>query len=121
MSNRVEKVNSLLRDEISKIILRDFDFFLPASRQGQEVLVTLTRVECSANLFEAKAYISVYPETESDKILKVLNKSIYDIQHKINRTLKMRPIPKIIFAGEKNISKADKVEELLTKLKIGEE
>lgn len=110
MSNRVEKVNSLLRDEISKIIFRDFAF-------SPEILVTLTRVDCSANLIEAKVYISVYPEEKADGILRALQKSVYGVQYKINRTLRQRPIPKIKFVRDKDISKAGKIEELLAKVK----
>ena len=108
MSNRIEKVNSLLLHEIGKILLRDFAF-------SPEILVTLTRVDTSANLIDAKAYVSVFPELKQDGILNALNKSVYDIQYKINRTLKMRPIPKIRFVKETEISKAARVEELLAK------
>ena len=120
MSNRVvpqsgvpvrgKKVNSLLEHELGKILLRDFAF-------SPEILVTLTRVATTANLIEAKAYVSVFPETKSAGILNALNKSVYDIQYKINRTLRMRPIPKIKFVKETEISKAAKIEELLFKAK----
>lgn len=113
MSNRVEKVNSLLRDEISKIIFRDFAF-------SPEILVTLTRVDCSANLIEAKVFISVYPDGKADEIIRMLNKNIYDVQYKINRILRQRPIPKIKFVRDKDISKAGKIEELLSALKKDE-
>jgi ribosome-binding factor A len=108
MSNRIEKVDSLLEHEIGKILLKDFAF-------SPEILVTLTRVETTANLIEAKAYISVFPEVKSEPIIRALNKSVYDIQYKINRTLRMRPIPKIKFVKETEISKAAKIEELLAK------
>ena len=55
MPNRIEKVNSLLEHEIGKILLHDFAF-------NPEILVTLTRVDTSSNLIEAKVYISVFPE-----------------------------------------------------------
>ena len=113
MVNRIDKVNSLLQNEVGKIILRDFAF-------SPEILVTLTRVETTANLIEAKAYISVFPEAKSDGIINALNKSVYDIQYKINRTLKMRPIPRIRFVKETEISKAAKIEELLFKAKESE-
>ena len=113
-TNRIDRVNSLLEHEISMILLKDFDF-------PQGILVTLTHVECSANLFEAKVFVSVFPEDKMQRILGILRKAVYTIQRKINRTLKMRPIPKIIFVEDKNIAKADRVEELLAKLKIGEE
>jgi len=114
MSNRLEKINSLLRDEISKIILKDFAF-------SPEILVTLTRVETSGNLIEAKAYVSVFPEEKSTGILNALQKSVYDIQYKINRTLRQRPIPKIKFVKDEVISHAGKIEGLLSQLKKDEE
>ena len=113
MVNRIDKVNSLLEHEIGKIIQRDI--FFP-----NNVLVTLTHVEATANLIEARVYISVFPEAGMDKAVEILKKNVYDIQQKINRKLKMRPIPKIIFAKDKKISKAGRIEELLSQLKKDE-
>ncbi len=108
--NRIEKVNSLLEHEISKILLHDFAF-------SPDILVTVTHVETTANLIEAKVYISVYPDSKADAILNALQKSIFQVQYKINRTLRQRPIPKIIFVKDTSASKASKVEELLNELK----
>jgi len=121
MSNRIEKINSLLEHEIGKILLHDFAF-------SPEILVTLTRVDTTANLIEAKVYISVYcaspkpageggSEEMADRIIKILNRNIYDIQSKINKVLRMRPVPKIKFIKDENISKAGRIEELLDGLK----
>jgi len=109
MTNRIEKVNSLLEHEIGKIILKDFDF--------SEALVTLTHVETTGNLIEAKVYISVMPEEKVDYVVSVLSKAVYSIQKEINKKLNMRPIPKIIFVKDEQIAEAAKVEELLNKLK----
>jgi len=109
VSKRIEQVNSLLRREISKILLKDFAF-------SPEILVTLTRVDTTANLIEAKVYVSVFPDVKADGIVRALQKSVYDIQYKINRTLRMRPIPKIRFVKETEISKAAKIEELLSRV-----
>ena len=109
MSNRIEKVNALLEQEISKIILRDFDF--------TGVMVTLTHVDATANLIEAKAYISVLPEYKTDNVVNTLNKGVYSVQQKINKTLNMRPIPKIIFVKDRQIAEAAKIEKLLEKIK----
>ena len=110
MTDRVNKVNSLLEHEVGKILLKDFAF-------SPHILVTLTRVQTSGNLIDAKVYISVFPEERSEVILNALQKSVYDIQYKINRTLKMRPIPKLRFVKETEISKAGRIEELLAKAK----
>ncbi len=109
MSNRIDKVNSLLKKEIGSIIIRDFDF--------SGVLVTLVRVETTANLIETKAYISALPEDKSDHVVKVLNKGVSDVQQKINKKLNMRPIPRIRFVKDTQIASASKIEELLEKIK----
>ena len=109
MTNRIEKVNSLLEHEISKILLKDFNF--------SDSLVTLTHVEASANLIEAKAYISVFPKEQAQKVIATLNKGVWDVQQKINDLLFMRPIPKITFVSDNNVSSALRVEELLEKIK----
>ena len=109
MNQRVERVNSLLQKEISKIILKDFSF--------SETMVTLTYVDTTANLIEAKAYISVFPEDKTDKIIKTLNKGVYGVQQKINKMLNMRPIPKIIFIKDEKIKEAARVEAILEKIK----
>ena len=108
-TNRIEKVNSLLEHEIGKIISRDFTF--------NDALVTLTHVDASANLIQAKAYISTMPDDRTDHVISVLNKGVYDVQQKINKLLNMRPIPKIIFVKDERIQKAARVEELLEKIK----
>ena len=109
MSTRVEKVNSLLQQEISKLLAHDFDF--------QGALVTVTHVEATANLIEAKAYVSVMPEEKMDFVVGVLNKGVFSVQQKINKKLFMRPIPKIMFVEDKEPKEAARVEELLEKIK----
>lgn len=107
--NRIEKVNSLLEHEISKIILNDFDF--------SGALVTLNHIETTGNLIEAKAYISVMPEEKTGHVVAVLNRGVYRIQQEINKKLFMRPIPKIIFVKDDKIAEAARVENLLNQLK----
>jgi ribosome-binding factor A len=105
MPNRIEKVNSLLQREISALMVREFSF----SHQ----LVTLTRVEATANLIEARAYVSVMPEDKADHVIDVLNKGVYDLQQKINKKLNMRPIPRIKFYKDTQIASASKIEKLI--------
>jgi len=111
-ANRIDKVNSLLEQEIGKIILRDFYF--PGT------MITLTHVDASANLIEAKVYISAYPDAKLDEIIKVLDKNVARIQHEINKKLRMRPVPKIKFVKDRETAKIGRVEELLSQLKNDE-
>lgn len=118
---RIQRVNQLIKKELNQIILREVDF-------PKDVLVTMTRVESSGNLIQAKVYISVMftphrnevsgagPENKSTQVLEILNKHIYNIQQMLNKRLKMRPIPRIIFVQEKRTQEAGRIEELLEEI-----
>lgn len=110
MARRIEQVNQLIKKELSQIILREIDF-------PEDVLVTITRVETSGNIFESKVYVSSIPADKSKEVLNILNRNIYELQQMLNHRLKMRPIPKIIFREETETHLAGRVEEILTKIK----
>jgi len=110
MSNRLQKVNQLIKREISQILLKEIEFPV-------EILVTVTRVESSSNLIETKVYISVMPVEKNSKVFSILNQQIYNIQQILNKRLKMRPIPKIKFLEEKETAQANKIEKILNELK----
>ena len=107
---RIAQVNQLIKKELGQIILREGDF-------PKNVLVTLTRVETSRNLIDSWVYVSVLPENESPIILKILNRRIFHLQQLLNKRLRMRPIPKITFVGEKETVQAGKIEQLLEEIK----
>lgn len=109
-NDRVPQINELIKRELSQIILKEIEF-------PKGVLVTVTRVETSANLIQAKIYVSVIPANQLLKVLQILNKKVFYLQQLINKRLRMRPIPKIKFIEEKETKKAEKVEKLLEKIK----
>lgn len=109
MTERILKVNQLLKREIGSILLRETD--LP-----DEVFVTITRVDASPNLQQAKVYISVIPEEKSKETLKILGKQIFSIQQSLNKKLHMRPVPKIIWMTETMTGKAARIEEILEEI-----
>ncbi len=107
---RIPQVNQLIKKELGQIILREGGF-------SKNVLVTITRVETTRNLIDAKVYISVLPENQSQSILEALNRRIFRIQQLLNKRLRMRPIPKIAFIEEKETVQAGKIEQLLQEIK----
>ena len=113
MTKRIQRVNQLIKKELGQILLREAEF-------PKDVLVTITRVETTVDLNEAKIFISSLPENRGEKILEVLNRQIYNIQQKLNKKLKMKFIPKIEFREEKKTKEAGRVEEILEELKKAE-
>ncbi|MFH1780641.1 MAG: 30S ribosome-binding factor RbfA [Candidatus Nealsonbacteria bacterium] len=108
--DRIQQVNKLIKKELGQIILREGDF-------SKDVLVTITRVEATHNLIDAKIYISVLPESQFQRVLETLGRHIFHLQQALNKRLRMRPIPKIIFIEEKETAQAGKIEQLLQEIK----
>ena len=107
---RIEKVNSIIQQELGTIILKEIDLF-PGT------LLTITRVECSNNMFQSKVYISVIPEDKFEDVLGLLNRHIYALQQVLNKKMQMRPVPRIEFFKEKKTKEAGRIDELLFKIK----
>lgn len=112
MSERIPKVNQLIKRELGQILLREIDF-------PKNTLATVTRVETSVDLEEAKIYVSVIPEGQISRVLHILNTRVYNLQQKLNKRLQMRPTPRIRFCQEKETIQAGRIEEILEGLKKG--
>lgn len=111
---RVEKIQSLIQQELGKIFLKEVDF-------PSDVLITITRVYVPSNLEVANIYVSVLPEEKTEEVFGYLNRGIYGLQQMLNKRLKMRPVPKMQFFKEKKIAEAARIEELLVEAKKKDE
>jgi ribosome-binding factor A len=107
MSNRLKKLNDLLRDEAGKMLKKELEF--------NGVLVTVVRAVISPTLEHATIWISVLPESKRGTALQKINQKIYNLQQILNKRLAMRPVPKIRFEIDKTEEKAARIEKLLQK------
>jgi len=110
MAKRIERVNQLLKEEIDKIILKELEF-------PKDILVTITNIESTPNLQQAKVFVSAIPDNRIKDVLKILNGRVFEIQQIINKRLNMRPVPRINFVEDKEAVEAGRIEELLEKIK----
>jgi len=110
---RIEKINNLMQKLLAEFIAKDFC-------TPHNSLASLTRVECSGNLQEAKVYISVIPDRDRDYVVAGLNRGAHFFQEQLNKKLRMRPVPRIAFFGDDKPETAQQVETLLEKLKESE-
>jgi ribosome-binding factor A len=109
MSQRLKRVNELLKQEISKLLLREIDF--------GNILVTITNVETSPDLRQAKVKITVMPTEKGELVLQIIKRDIYNLQQELNKKLHMKPVPKIRFEIDQIEVKAQRIEEILEKMK----
>jgi len=109
MSNRIAKVNELIKHTIAEIIERELSL-----KAG--VFVTVAKVDTTADLRYTRVFVSIFPEKEIDYVTKSLEKEIYRIQGSLNKKLSMKPLPRIEFKIDLTESKADEIEKLLKEI-----
>ena len=105
MNHRKERLNSLIREELAKIIMKELEF--------ENALVTITEVETSDDLEVAVVNFSVLPSEKNEEVLKQLDKSRSYLRSFLMKKIKMRGCPQIRFKIDTGSENAAKVEKLL--------
>jgi len=109
MSDRIAKINDLMRLEIAAILSREI--YLDGG------LITVVRVACSANLKSAAVNISVLPENLSGSALRILVKNNSLINKFLVQRLKLRGIPKLHWKIDNQERYAADLERVFAELK----
>jgi len=102
MSERIHKINELIRQELAKILLENINF-----ESGE--MVTVMSVDTSDNLETANIWISIFPENKTGSCLDLLNKEIGNIQKMLNRKTSLRFTPRITFKLDKSERYVDEI------------
>jgi len=111
LSHKIAKINELIKQELSQILLREEEF-------GQGVLTTILAVDTSLDQRAATVFFSVWPDNKRNGVLKKLNAHIWHLQQLINKRLSIHPVPKIRFKINTDEAASQQVEELIKKLKV---
>ncbi|MBI4377933.1 MAG: 30S ribosome-binding factor RbfA [Nitrospinae bacterium] len=108
---RSERVSELMREEISSILMRE----LKDPRIG---FITLTRIELSQDLRNAKIFVSIMGgEDEKKNTMKGLESASGFIKWELRKRLRLKIIPEIIFKIDTSIEHSDKISRILGELK----
>ena len=107
MSRRLERLNMLLRVESSRIVAAELtDPRLMTMR-------TITRVESSADLSNAKVYVSaIGKDSNKNDMIVALNSASGIIRKKLYQ-LKLKKIPSIYFLLDESLTRGDEVIKIL--------
>ncbi|WP_421384655.1 30S ribosome-binding factor RbfA [Bacillus salacetis] len=110
MSHRSNRVGEQMKKELSDIIGRK----IKDPRVG---FVTVTDVEVSGDLQQAKVYITVLGDEEQrESTLKGLAKAKGFIRSEIGQRVRLRKTPELIFEFDESIDYGNRIESLLKKI-----
>jgi ribosome-binding factor A len=112
MARRIERINSLIRQEISDMLLREL------KDPRLDNFISILRVDTAADLSTAKVYVSFYGSEESKKeTMAALDSASRFIRNELMKRIRIRTIPDIIFQEDNSIAKGAMVLELIEEIK----
>jgi ribosome-binding factor A len=115
MSRRTERLNHLLRQEITDLLQRE------AKDPRLSVMVSVTRVSVSADLRYAKVFVSVMGTEEEKKgLLAGLHAASGFLRRELSSRLSMRYTPELSFFYDDTMEQAGKVIQLIQEVSSGE-
>ena len=106
MSQRLQKVNELLRREISSAIARDLEF--------SGALVTVNSVEVTPDLRQGTVYIGLIGDAPACRsALELIEKKRGHIQNKVASRVVLRYFPKLVFKADDSVERGTDILNLL--------
>jgi ribosome-binding factor A len=109
MTHRLDKVASLIKEEMSLIFLHK----IQDQKQG---LITVTNVKVSPDLRHAKIFLSVYNKDKRNEVLEKVNGMKGFIRSELAGRIQIRFVPEIHFFIDDTMDYVEKMEGLFKKI-----
>jgi ribosome-binding factor A len=113
MTQRTNRIDELLRQEIGAIVTRD----VQDPRVG---FATITKVETTPDLRHARVWVSVIGQPkERTETIAALGRAMPFVRHELGRTLRLRRIPDLHVELDDTAERGTRVLQLLDELNAG--
>lgn len=107
--NRIDRINSLLREVISDVIQKQ------VKNPHVNLFVSVTRVDTTTDLYHAKVYISLIgTDVEKQNVLHALESAAGFIAVQASHQVEMRHFPTLSFKLDSSAEEHFKIEKLLS-------
>ncbi|WP_294465465.1 30S ribosome-binding factor RbfA [uncultured Anaerofustis sp.] len=114
MGYRIERVNELIKNELSLLIELELN-----DPRLKEAIISVVRVKATPDLKYAKVYVSVMGENnKKEEIIGVLDKAKGFLRKSIAKVLNTRNTPELIFELDNSLDYAMHIDEVLANLDI---
>ncbi|MCF6239908.1 MAG: 30S ribosome-binding factor RbfA [Bacteroidales bacterium] len=106
---RLKKVERLLQKELGTIFQRN------TFSEQKNVLVSVTVIRVSTDLSVARIYLSVFPSSNAEEVLKNIIENTGKIKYELGTKVRnqLRKIPDLKFFIDDSLDYANKIDELL--------
>jgi ribosome-binding factor A len=111
-SRRVERVASLIRREVSELLIGGIK-----DERVSQGMVSVTTVEVAGDLQHCKIFVSIFgSEDDRSQAMEGLRSASAYVKGELGRRLKMRRTPEVVFVLDRGIEKGTSVLGLLNRL-----
>ncbi|MDD5082820.1 MAG: 30S ribosome-binding factor RbfA [Dehalococcoidales bacterium] len=111
MTYRVERVNNLIRQELSDLFQRE------VKDPRLDTFVAITDVVTSPDLRHARVFVSrIGSEAEKHEILGALTAAAGFLRNELAKRLRLRHIPELSFQWDDSIERGDHILQLLDRI-----
>jgi len=105
MPKRTDQVASVLQRAITAVITRG----LSDPRMDVPALTSVTKVDVSPDLKQAKVFVTVTPDQYERRIVAALGHSAGHISRQVGQQVRLRTIPRLTFALDESLKKEARV------------
>ena len=108
-SHRVDKVEKLIKEEISSI-------FLQKINEPELGFLTITNVKISPDLKVAKVYFSVFEKEKREFALEKINSKLKFIRSELAHRIRIKFVPELKFFIDDTLDYVEKIEGLIDRI-----
>ncbi len=109
---RLVRVNELLKREIAEDVHRNFSL-----SNFDTAAVTITRVECAADLRDANVFVSIFGhENDRDRMIAYLNRHRQEVVRMMIKRVKLKYTPRLHFILDESIEGGDRILSMLAEM-----
>ena len=110
--SRARRVSDLVQRELADVIIRE----LKDPRLNE---VTISEVQLSRDLAQAKVYVMLHENSDIDATLRVLRRAAGFLRHRLSQRIHLRGVPQLRFAYDANQEKAARLSALIDSANVG--
>lgn len=110
--NRMDLINAEIQKSLSKTLTYDM-----YNEELKNCFITVTRVDTTPDLKYSKVYVSIFPDTNKEKVFNSLKASVTFLRREIAKNVKLRIIPELHLYLDGSLEYSQKIDKLLNEIK----
>ncbi|MEN8764315.1 MAG: 30S ribosome-binding factor RbfA [Wenyingzhuangia sp.] len=108
-TNRQKKIAGVIQKDLAEVLQLD-------ARNGlRGVIISVSKVSVTADLGQAKAYLSVFPSEKRTEIINAVTENVAGIRHELAQRTKgqLRRMPNLLFFGDDSLDYIENIDDSL--------